>query len=90
MSETPEWVECRCDSADLAEIKNCGCGQAHLSFLGDKLIHWREQHWRWQCAFTAALEENDEMRKRLVKMAVDKIFQRRNNLLQDFVKLEED
>lgn len=79
MVEQVEWKYCDCDDE---EEKHCGCEKEHPD---NKFpIHWREEHWRWECAFQVLLEENDEMRRRLVKMAVDKIFQRRKDRLQDF------
>jgi hypothetical protein len=33
----------------------CGCGERHLDlWLGSEAIHWRGQHWAFQCAFEAA------------------------------------
>ncbi len=82
-----EWQYCNCDAQELEQEKlTCGCGKDHLWSNLQKLIHWREQHWAWECAFAILLEENDDMRRRLVKFAVDKIFQRRRNILQDYTK----
>lgn len=85
-----EWQYCDCDAQELEEKKICGCEKDHLWSTSQKLIHWREQHWNWECAFAILAEENDDMRRRLVKFAVDKIFQRRRNILQDYTKTEDE
>lgn len=85
---SPEWKYCDCDIEELEEL--CSCGKDHLWSNSQKPIHWREQHWIWECAFNVLVEENDDMRRRLVKFAVDKIFQRRRNILQDFTQEDEE
>lgn len=86
-----EWQYCDCVVEELEEEKKiCGCGKDHLWSNPQKPIHWREQHWSWECAFVFLIEENDDMRRRLVKFAVDKIFQRRRNILQDYTKTEDE
>ncbi|MBI4851863.1 MAG: hypothetical protein HY819_08715 [Acidobacteria bacterium] len=85
---SPEWQYCDCDIEELEEL--CGCGKDHRWSNSQKPIHWREQHWIWECAFNVLVEENDDMRRRLVKFAVDKIFQRRRNILQDFTQEDEE
>ena len=84
-----EWQYCNCDDNEQEELV-CGCGQPHLFLTQQRAIHWRENHWSWECAFNLLLEENDDMRKRLVKMAVDKIFKKRRNLLKDYNLQEDD
>ena len=87
MSGNAEWQYCQCSSEQADEMKQCGCGKEHSDAA--RPIHWRELHWRWECAFQILLEENDEMRRRIVKMAVDKVFQRRRNLLEDFSRMDD-
>lgn len=78
-----EWQYCDCDIEKQKELI-CGCGNSHLWEEQQKVIHWRENHWAWPCAFAIVIEENDDMRQRLVKLSIDKIFQRRRNLLSDY------
>jgi hypothetical protein len=84
----PEWQYCDCDKATQEEII-CGCGKNHLWNSQEKVIHWRENHWAWACAFAIVVEENDDMRRRLVKLSIDRIFQRRRNLLSDYSDSDE-
>lgn len=87
MRGTPEWQYCDCASAeDIGE--SCGCGEPHLK-ANERVIHWRDGHWRIDCSFNYALMEADEMRQQLVKVAMNKIFQRRRNPIQDFIRDEE-
>lgn len=77
MSSEPEWQYCDCESKEA-----CACGRSHPA-ASSALIHWRESHWQLECAFGVLLEENDDMRQRIAKMAMDKIFQRRRNVFQE-------